>query len=247
MILVIEGCFYSPLPETTTTQLLSTSPSFATTITPSPSLTTGTTPVATTALAPITTAMNYCTEQQGMNQPQYIDSTQVTSNPPPQPTTQGSLNPTSTTPGLDYPSPTPNINITFIQPATLTLIYLPVDRSNQPSNVNAFTVVFYYPNGTTSKDYPSEKPPIGATTPITSTSTSTGSPLSTGIPPETTTTPSTNVVFPPSNISPRVNLPPNFNVPNGTVLSITVTSTTDETNAVGVRFFILFLGCNLTC
>lgn len=162
-----------------------------------------------------------------MNQPLYIDSKQVKSSPPPEPTTEGSLNPTSTTPGLSYSSPNPTINITLDQPTTLTLIYLPVDRPNEPSNVKEFTVVFYYPDGTTSKDYPSETPLLAGTTTT-----------SAGLPTETTTTPSTNVIYPPSSMSPRVDLPPNFNVPEKTIVSITITSTTDESNPTGVSVIL---------
>jgi hypothetical protein len=71
-----------------------------------------------------------------MNQPFTITPDQVNSNPSPQPTTSLScINPTSTTPGVDFPTPNPQINVTLDQPATLTVVYLPVDRPNQPSNV----------------------------------------------------------------------------------------------------------------
>lgn len=236
MILTIEGCFYSPIPETTLAQLLSTSSTFSPTGTPSPTSTTSRagTPSSTstpsrisTALLPITNAMNYCTEQKGMNQPLYIYSNQVKSNPLPDNTTEDTINPTSTNPGLRYlsTSPNPNINITLDQPATLTLIYLPVDRPNQPSNVKNFTVIFFYPNGSVSKEYQSQILPTSTTTTITT---------PTGLPTETTTTPSTNVIFPPSNISPRIDLSPNFNVPEKTILSITITSTSNEINPIGV-------------
>lgn len=176
--------------------------------------------------------MNYCTEEKGMNQPLYIDSKQVISSPPSEPTTEGSLNPTSTTPGLSYPSPNPTINITLDQSATLTLIYLPVDRPNEPSNVKEFTAVFYYPDGTNSKDYPSETPsPSGTTT------------TAAGLPTETTTTPSTNVIYPPSSISPRVDLPPNFDVPEKTIVSITITNTVEGGNPTGVCMVSLLFIC----
>jgi hypothetical protein len=177
--------------------------------------------------------MNYCTEELGMNQPLTIQPSQVTSNPSyDQTTPSGDINPTTTlTPGLNFPSPNPQINITLDQPASLTVIYLPVDRPNQPTNVDQFTVVFVYPNGTTSEEFTSEIPSTGSTTTTTP---------STGAPSATTTTPSPGGIVPPSDVSPLVNLPPNFQVPNGTIVIINITSTNDSSNPTGVSLAFLF-------
>jgi hypothetical protein len=175
--------------------------------------------------------MNYCTEELGMNQPLTIQPNQVTSSPPSDQTTpSGDINPTTTTPGLNFSSPNPQINITLDQPASLTVIYLPVDRPNQPTNVDQFVVVFVYPNGTTSQQFTSEIPSTSSTT---TTTPSTGAPLG------TTTTPSAIGVVPPSFISPQVDLPPNFLIPNGTVVVINITSTTDNANPAGVSVVFL--------
>ena len=188
--------------------------------------TTGTTSQTTTTLPPTTTTMNYCTQQNGMNQPLTITPDQVTSNPLPQPTTPLSgINPTSTTPGLDFPTPNPQINVTLNQPATLTVVYLPVDRPNQPSNVQQFQVVFIYPNGSTSPTFTSTTASIPSTT-STSTTTTTPSTIF--------TTSGTTTIVPPSNVSPQVNLPLNFQVPQYTTLIITITSTINGNNSTGV-------------
>ena len=185
----------------------------------------------TTTLPPTTTTMNYCTQQNGMNQPLTITPDQVTSNPPPQPTTPLSgINPTSTTPGLDFPTPSPQINVTLNQPATLTVVYLPVDRPNQPSNIQQFQVVFVYPNGSTSPTFTSTTASILSTT---STSTTTPSTIF--------TTSGTTTIVPPSNVSPQVDLPPNFQVPTNTIVVITITSTTNGTNPTGVCKHLLSL------
>lgn len=248
MKLAIFGCFNTPIIETTTTGLLPTTGSKGTvpateisvtevksstgavttgvtTITSAPG-TTGTPSSSTTVLPPITTTMSYCTEQKGMNQPLPIQPTQVTSNPPPEQTTPtGDINPESPAPGLNYPSMYPQINVTLVQPATLTLIYVPVDRLDRPSNVDKFVVKFVYPDGTTPSQFTSEIPSKTETT------------ISSG----TTTTPSTKGVFPPSDASPRVNLPPKFELPTGTIVVIDVISTRDEQNAKQVRMiFIVF-------
>ena len=189
--------------------------------------TTGTTSQTTTTLPPTTTTMNYCTQQNGMNQPLTITPDQVTSNPPPQSTTPLSgINPTSTTPGLDFPTPNPQINVTLNQPATLTVVYLPNDRPNQPSNVQQFQVVFVYPNGTTSTPFTSTTASIPSTTTSTSTSTTTPSTIFTTL--------GTTTIVPPSDVSPQVNLPSNFNVPEDTTIVITITSTIGNSNATGV-------------
>ncbi|CAF1682168.1 unnamed protein product, partial [Didymodactylos carnosus] len=119
----------------------------------------------------------------------------------------------------------PEINITLDQPATLTLIYVPVDRPNQPSNVNEFTVQFFYPNNTNSILFTSIIPSI----PETTTTTTTGIPSPSGIPLETTTTTPSRLV-PPSNISPQVDLTPNFRVPENTIIVIKIILTEDQSS-----------------
>jgi hypothetical protein len=171
--------------------------------------------------------MNYCVEENGMNQPLTIQPNQVTSNQPYNQTTPatGDINPTTSTLGLNFPSTGPLINITLVQPATLTLIYLPTDRPNQPTNVEQFTLVFAYPNGTISDQFTSQTPSTSGTT---------------------TTTPSTGVVsgttpsgvVSPSDVSPQVDLPPNFQVPSGTVLMITITSTQNSDSPRGVSIHV---------
>jgi hypothetical protein len=178
--------------------------------------------------------MNYCIQELGMNQPLTIQPNQVTSSPPSDQTTPpGDINPATitTTPGLNFSSPNPQINITLDQPTSLTVIYLPVDRPNQPTNVDQFTVVFVYPNGTTSEEFTSEIPSTGSTTTTTP---------STGVSPATTTTPSPSGIVPPSDVSPQVDLPPKFQVPNGTIVIINITSTIDSLNPTGVSVAFLF-------
>jgi hypothetical protein len=197
---------------------------------PSPSTT-------TTTLAPTTTTMNFCVEEKGMNQPLTITPDQIQSNPQPQQTTPpGDINPTPGTPGLNYPSPNPQINVTLNQPTTLTVIYLPVDTPNKPSNVQTFQVVFVYPNATTSQPYTST---ISSAT--TTTTTTTSSP-SAGAPSAISTTPSSTAIVLPSAVSPQVDLPPNFQLPPSTIVVITITSTTDGSNPTGVWecFFLIF-------
>jgi hypothetical protein len=185
--------------------------------------------------------MNYCTEENGMNQPLTIQPNQVTSNQSyDQTTSPTNINPTTTSPGLNFPSTNPLINITLNQPATLTLIYLPTDRPNQPTNVDEFSVVFVYPNGTPSVELISQIPSTSGTTTTTTTP-------STGASSETTTTPSPSGIVLPSNDSPQVDLPPNFQVPNGTILMIVITSTNDSASPNGVSkhlFSLLPWRCN---
>jgi hypothetical protein len=168
--------------------------------------------------------MNYCVEENGMNQPLTIQPNQVTSNQPFDKTTPstGDINPTTSTPGLDFPSTNPTINITLDQPAALTVIYIPTDRPNQPTNVEQFVVTFVYPNGTT-QSFASQTPSISGTTP------------STGVPSQTTTTlPTPSGVVPPSADSPQVDLPPNFQVPANTIVIINITSTEGNAPPTGV-------------
>jgi hypothetical protein len=205
--LAIVGCFYPPT---------------ALTKTGTPSTTT------TTTVPPRTTTMNFCVEENGMNQPLTITSSQVQFDSPPTQSTD--INPTPTTPGLTFTTPNPRISVTLNQPTTLTVIYLPVDRPNNPSNVQDFAVVLTYPNGTTSTPYTS-------TTPSTSSPTTTTTPTpSAGAPSSTSATPSPAGVVPLSDVSPRVDLPPNFLVPQNTVVTIMITTTTDGSNPTGVCF-----------
>lgn len=224
--MAIVACFYPPTTVAPTTAGLPQT-------TGAPESAPGTTgqtpgvPASTTpALPPTTTTMNYCAEEKGMNQPLTIRPDQVNSNPTPDQTTPpGDINPTSTTPGLDFPTTmNPQINVTLDQLTTLTVIYVPVNRPNEPSNVEEFTVVFVYPNGTTTPSYSSNIPSQGATTTP-----------ATGVPsPATTTSTTPSGVVPPSSQSPQVDLPPNFQVPSGTTVIITITSTNDQTTPQNV-------------
>ena len=176
--------------------------------------------------------MNYCAEENGMNQPLTIQPNQIRSNQPFYETTPdtGDINPTTSTPGLDFPSPNPLINITLDQPAALTVIYVPTDRPKQPTNVVQFVVVFVYPNGTVSQPYPSQTPSTsGTTTP------------STGAPSQTTTTaPTPSGVVPPSADSPQLDLRPNFRVPANTIVIINITTTVENAPPIGVCTFFRY-------
>jgi hypothetical protein len=222
----IVACFYPPTTQTTAGAPLSTSTISAT----QPLSSTSTLAPTTSALPPTTTTMNYCTEEKGMNQPLTIQPDQITSSPPSNPTTpSGDINPTTGTPGLDFPSSNPVITVTFNQPATLTVIYVPTDRPTQPTTVETFTIQFVYPNGTTSEVFPSQTP---SATGITTTTASTATAGET-----TTTLPTPSGVIPPSPSSPQVDLPPNFQIPQNTTIIITVTSTKDDLPATGVCYF----------
>ncbi|CAF5088956.1 unnamed protein product, partial [Rotaria sp. Silwood1] len=220
----IYGCFIPPIEQPTIVGLAPIS-----TIPTSTSMSTGTT--TTTGLPPTTTTMNYCIEEKGMNQPLYIPRSKVSSNPPPERITSDGINPTPTTPGFNYPSTNPVINITLEQPVTLTLIYLPVDRSINPTNVNEFVVQFFYPNGTNSTIFTSKIPSKGKKTTRTPS----------GILSQTTTIPSIDGIVLPSDMSPQVDLSPNFQVPQQTTIKITITSTKNISKARGVAIGIL--GC----
>jgi hypothetical protein len=167
-----------------------------------------------------------------MNQPLTINENQVKSYPTPDQTEPpGDINPTLTTPGLSYSSMNPQINITLDQQATLTLIYVPVDRPNHPSNVETIIVTVVFPNGTISQPFTSEIPSQTKTT------------TPSGVTSETTT-PSTTIVFPPSLNSPRVNLPSNFDLPPGTILAITISSTKDNNFPVEVGISFIYLSAS---
>lgn len=155
-----------------------------------------------------------------MNQPLDIKPEQVATNPTPNnPSPSGDINPTTSTPGFNFPSDKPEITITLDEPATLTAIYIPTDRPNEPSNVEAFTVKIVFPNGT-SETFTSVTP--SATTPT-----------------ETTTTPasSSNGLVPLAAGSPQVQLPPNYEVPKDAKVIIEITKTKDNSPATGVCIF----------
>ena len=208
--------------ETTTT--ISEVTSASTTVVPLTTTTAETSPetspvteVTTTSTAqPTTTTIPVCNEETGMDQPVDIQPEQVTySEQPVETSPPGDINPTTTTPGLNFPSENPEINVTLDSPATVTVVYVPKDRPDEPSNVDEFTVVFVYPNGTTSETFTSTPP----------------SPSESA---ETTTTPSPSGTVPPSDESPKVTLPPYFEVPEGTTVVITITSTDDDQPPTGV-------------
>ena len=205
----IVGCFYS----LTTASTTGSTTTFSTTGTTTAGTSTGST---TTVLSPTTTTMVSCTKQEGMNQPLPIGSEQVTFSPLPAQPLPADVNPTSSNPGVSFPSSnTPQINVTLDQPANLTVVYLPIDRTNQPSNVNAFTVTVVYPDNTPPQTFNSVIP---AETELTTT---------------TVATP-TGGIFPPSSQSPQVDLPGIFSVPQGTTLVITITSTNNGLYPTGV-------------
>ena len=186
-----------------------------------PTTTTTTTP--TTALVTespsTTTTIPVCNEETGMDEPVDIQPEQVSYSEQPEETSPpGDINPTTTTPGLNFPSDNPEISVTLDSPATVTVVYIPTDRPDEPSNVDEFTVVFVYPDGTTSETFTSTPP-----SPSESSET-------------TTTTPTPSDTVAPSDESPKVILPPNFEVPEGTTIVITITSTDDDQPPTGVSF-----------
>jgi len=165
-----------------------------------------------------TTTILVCTDEEGMDQPLTITPEQVSYSEQPEETSPpGDINPTTTTPGLNFPSDNPEISVTLDSPATVTVVYVPTDRPNEPSNVDEFTVVFVYPNGTTSETFTSTPPSPSESS-------------------ETTTTPTPSDTVAPSDESPKVILPPNFEVPEGTTVVITITSTDDDQPPTGVSF-----------
>ena len=211
--------------EVTTTVVTTATTTLPTTAVPSTTTPLSSTVTTTATLAPTTTTMNYCVEQNGMNQPLTIQPNQLTFNPSfDQTTPLSNINPTSTSSGINIPSNT-QIKITLDQPTTLTVIYLPVDRPNKPSNVKQFAVAFIYQNGTITQ-------PIFSTTASTSTTTTTTSSPSAA---QTTTTPSPTALVPPSDASPRLDLSPNVDLPAQTTIVIMITSTINDADATGVR------------
>ena len=158
-----------------------------------------------------------------MNQPLTIQPSQVSfDSPSDQSPSSTDINPTSKTTGFTFTTtPNPRIKVTLDQPTTLTVIYLPNDRPNQPSNVKDFAVVFIYPDGSTSQPFPSTT--VSTSSAITSTTT-----------PLAGTTPGTTTVVPPSDVSPQVNLPADFDLPEKTTLMIMITSTTNGFYPTGV-------------
>jgi len=152
-----------------------------------------------------------------MNQPLAIQPNQVTTNPPrDNPSSPADINPTTTTPGYDFSSPTPRIEIKLDEPETITAFYIPTNRVDLPTTVEEFTVTIIFPDGETFGPFPSETP-------------SPSSPSET-----TTTTPAPGNVVGPSPGSPQVTLPANFNVPKDTVVIIDVTDTKNDLDATGV-------------
>ena len=189
----------------------------------------------TTTLPPTTSSMKYCEETNGMNQPVDIKPGQVSSNPSPSnPSPAGDINPTTTKPGLNFPSDKPQINITLNEPQEINTIYVPTNRPNESTNVEEFTVQFLFPNGTLSPVFSAIPSVIPSTSGTTTPSTGAGS--------ESTTTPSTvNGVVPPSDSSPQVQLPENYDVPKDTIIILTVKKTMDNSPARGVCVFVLYL------
>jgi hypothetical protein len=164
-----------------------------------------------------------------MDQPLTIQPVQVASDSSlAQTTPVVDINPTTSTPGLTFTSKNPQINITLVQPAALTLVYIPTDRPNEATNVNQFGVQIAYVNGTVSEEFISVIP-SATTTPITTT----------GVPIETTTISSASGVVPPSDVSPQVNLPPNSLAATGSKLIINIKSTNDDANASGVCIILV--------
>ena len=164
-----------------------------------------------------------------MNRPLDIQPSQVNSQPSPDNKPGSGINPTTSTPGFDFSTNKPQINVTFDIPTTLVVVYLPTDRPNEQTSAKQFTVTFVYPNGTKSQPFPSVTPSSSGTT----TTPSTGAPSETS-----TTTPFESGFVPPSVNSPQVKLPPNFQVPNGTIAVIDVTETTNNSPATGVRIIL---------
>ena len=164
--------------------------------------------------------MSYCEQTNGMNQLLTIQPNQVTFNPQNTNSPSGSINPTPSTPGLDFPSKNPQIQVTLTQPTILTLVYVPTNRNNLPTTVEEFKVILALPNGTTLGPYPSQTPSTSA--------------------PSQTTTSSSNVVSPSAG-SPQVPIPVNSELPQGTIVIIDVTKTKQDSLATGVC--IIFL-CN---
>jgi len=168
-----------------------------------------------------------------MDQPLTIQPVQVASDSSlAQTTPVVDINPTTSTPGLTFTSKNPQINITLVQPAALTLVYIPTDRPNEATNVNQFGVQIAYVNGTVSEEFISVIP-SATTTPITTPVTTTGVPI------ETTTISSASGVVPPSDVSPQVNLPPNSLAATGSKLIINIKSTNDDANASGVCIILV--------
>jgi hypothetical protein len=166
-----------------------------------------------------------------MDQPLTIQPSQVASDSSlDQTTPAGDINPTTSTSGLNFTSKNPQIYVTLVNPAALTLIYVPTNRPNEQTNVKQFGVQIAFPNGTVSEEFISEIPSASTTSTTIAT---------TGAPPETTTTPSTSGVVPPSDVSPQVDLPPNSRVPAGTQLIITIKSTQNDANPSGVCIILM--------
>lgn len=215
----VIACFYPPTTIAPTTFMTTTAALFeSTTELTSTQLLTST----TTTLPPTTAAMNYCAEGRGMNEPLNIRPDQVVTSSSVSP---ADINPTSSTPGLNFTTMNPKVNVTLDQPATITLLFIPTNIRELPTNVEEFEVLFLYPNGTLSTSYISTIGTVPSTTTVSS-----GQPLET-----TTATSSSSPSYTPSPSSPRVELPVNFQVPPGTIIIITIVQTNNQQNPVNVR------------
>jgi hypothetical protein len=201
----------------------------STTGTASSAGTTLTTPGTTTSLPPTTTTTKYCVAEGGMNQPLNIPTSKVTSDDSTvnQPI---DINPNSTNPGVTFSNSQPSLTFPLDKSQEFTVLYLPNDRPNQPSNIQSFNVTVYTPNTDQPQTFQSTKPSASSTTTSTP---STGA---------TSTTPSTTTaVVPLTPASPRVEFLPGTTFPAGSTIIITITGTTDGTNpkAVCHNFFSL--------
>ena len=202
-------------PTTTTTE--TEAPTTTTTLPPSTTTTETEAPTTTTTLPPSTTTTteSICAEGSGMNQPLYIQPEQVTyMQEPEQSSSPSDINPTTTTSGVDFEHDYPEIHINLDQAATVSIVYVPVDRPNEPTNVRRFVLAFRYPNGTQSPPYYSQIPSDGATPSATS-----------------------NGFVLPSSVSPQVILPSDYYVPSGTILLLGIISTSDDAPPQNVSFF----------
>ena len=163
----------------------------------------------TMGLLPTTTTPQYCEETNGMYGPLEIDSWQVNSDPPPVSTTPISgINPSKPGSGVSFADPHPQIYITLSSDTTITVIWIPTNASSGTCNVLIFQMTIVYPNGTKSSIHTSVTKPS-----------------------QESATPSTSGVGPEVGSNPYVTFGPNLQLPNGTVLIISIVSTTDNHNA----------------
>jgi hypothetical protein len=110
---VIVGIIQCVIPTTTiittgTTPLPTTAVPSTTILLSSTGKSTSASSTTGTPLPPITTTMNYCVEENGMNQPLTIKPDQITFDSPSQQTISSTnINPTSTKPGFTFTTPNP--------------------------------------------------------------------------------------------------------------------------------------------